>query len=142
MSKFADALNYKRPTNKTNTASLTGLVELNLSSCLLGYKEVEELAEGISKNTSLQILHLDGNNLGAKGMRALSAALKHNFTLKVVTIQECSIDTDDVITFMTKVGDECSLDILDCKKNKVYPTEEFKKTRQRYNKYKVVISQE
>jgi len=69
--KFAEAIGHQK-TKKTEKISKTAITELNISGCLIGYKQMEELAEGLYRNRSIKTLHLDDNDLSAKGMRAVS----------------------------------------------------------------------
>jgi len=118
----------------------TAIAEINLSSCLIGHKQMEELSEGLFRNRSIKTLHLDDNELNALAMRALALAVKQNPVIKIVTLQETKIDAQDVIAFMEKLGDECFLDVFDCRKNPTIdvnnPT--LAQARKRYNKYKVL----
>jgi len=138
--KLSDALGHEKM-RKSDKVSKTVLNEINLSSSLIGHKQMEELAEGLCRNRSLKTIHFDGNDLSVKGMRALALAVKSNLVTKIVTIQETKIDAVDVIGFMEKVGEDCALDILDCRKNPELDAGHtgFVHARKRYNKYKVLL---
>jgi len=138
--KLSDALGHQK-NRKNDKISKTVISEINLSSCLIGHKQLEELAEGLFRNRSIKTLHIDDNDLSVKGMRALALAVKQNPVLKIVTLQETKIDTQDVISFMERVGDECLLDVFDCRKNPTIDPSSpaLTQARKRYNKYKVLI---
>eukprot|EP01125_Pyxidicula_operculata_P014395 TRINITY_DN4790_c0_g1_i1.p1 TRINITY_DN4790_c0_g1~~TRINITY_DN4790_c0_g1_i1.p1 ORF type:complete len:527 (-),score=113.23 TRINITY_DN4790_c0_g1_i1:13-1593(-) len=137
--KFAESISHAK-TRKSDTPSQTNLEELNLAACMIGYKQMEELAEGFFRNQSITTLHLDGNEMTVKGIRALAVGIKHNHTVKMVTVQDTHIDEQDVISFLEKVGDDCSLDVVDCRKNKInLNNQDLIKARNRYNKYKILF---
>jgi len=137
--KFAEAIGHQK-TKKTEKISKTAISELNISGCLIGYKQMEELAEGLYRNRSIKTLHLDDNDLSAKGLRALALCVQQNEAIKIITVQETQIDTQDIVAFMERVGDINFLDVLDCRNNSAIDatSEHLNKTRKRYNKYKVL----
>jgi len=137
--QLAAALGHAK-TRKGDKISATVINELNISNCLIGPKQLDELAEGLVRNRSIKTLHLDDNELGIKGMRALSVAVKQNQVLKIITVQDTHISTSDVVVFMEKAADECFIEVLDCRKNGIDAgNSQFVQAQKRYNKYKILL---
>jgi len=132
--KIGEAIGHIK-TKKTENVSKTVLAELNISGCLIGHKQIEELTEGLYRNRSIKTLHIDDNDLSGKGMRALAICVQQNQGIKILTVQETQIDTQDVIIFMEKLGDTNFLDVFDCRNNPGIDSdhENLKRARKRYN---------
>jgi Ran GTPase-activating protein (RanGAP) involved in mRNA processing and transport len=137
--RFGDAL-IQSGARAHETKSKTALQSLNLASCSLGYKHIEEFVEGFSRNRSVSTLHLDGNDLGGRGLRAVSIGVKDNPALRILTVQKASLVTDDICEFLDRIASTSThLEIFDCRKNDgVLPQPNFQAALSHHNKLSVL----
>jgi len=59
-----------------------GGTEINLRGRSLGLDEVKQIARALLENTKVKTLHLDSNNIGPEGVKALATGLERNTTLQ------------------------------------------------------------
>jgi len=114
--KLGEAIGHIK-SKKTDNISKTVINELNISGCLIGHKQIEELTEGLYRNRTVKTLHIDDNDLSGKGIRALAICVQQNEAIKILTVQETELDTQDLVLFMEKLGDSNYLDVFDCRNN-------------------------
>eukprot|EP01129_Flabellula_baltica_P011332 TRINITY_DN493_c0_g1_i1.p1 TRINITY_DN493_c0_g1~~TRINITY_DN493_c0_g1_i1.p1 ORF type:complete len:1052 (-),score=238.04 TRINITY_DN493_c0_g1_i1:28-3183(-) len=109
------------------------IVELNLSSCCMKYKQLRELSEGFSDNQSIQRLFLDGNDVSLTGIRAICFGLSDHEDIEIITLQDTNLRVKDVIEAIRRFGrGKTSIGILDVRKNPVEVNEDLLRYSKKY----------
>jgi Ran GTPase-activating protein (RanGAP) involved in mRNA processing and transport len=82
---------------------------------------------------------LDGNKIGHEGMKELATNLKNNKKLKILKIQDADLTVQDVLDFLSALGKDSALEVLNVKKNNnlIKNSKTLKENIGKYNYIKV-----